>query len=178
MALTKLNTRSLNAVTAFPSTIDIPAGMIASGDLPAGTLVGYGFERHAGQVVITASNQTYTDIRNYTYTPKFSGSIIQVIHTFNIWWGASADGTSQDFSIRYNIGGSTIFDNQRIFGNISYDKRYTHAPITQQLQYTTTSTSQITMTMQGSWNGVAPSPGLDFFHTQNNNSMLWLEFKQ
>lgn len=177
-SLTRLNNRSISAVTALPSGIDIPAGVIVSADLPAGTLVGYGFERHSSQVIITASNQTYTNIRNYTYTPKFSGSIVQIIHTFNIWWGSVSDGESQDFSIRYNIGGSTVYDNQRIFGNISQDKKYTHAPITQQLQYTTTSTSQITMTMQGAWNGTAPGTGLDFFHGQNNNTMLWLEFKQ
>ena len=105
MALTRLNNRSVSAVTALPSGIDIPAGVIVPADLPVGSIL---------QVVNVTTNTQYSTTStslvatgfSATITPKFSTSKILVVYTCGgIETSTTAGGVKGYISI-YKAGNS------------------------------------------------------------------------
>lgn len=77
MALTRLNNRSVSAVTALPSGIDIPAGAIVRADLPVGTIIQTVAFR--SQIGVSMTTTTLADTGyGATITPTNSSNKIKV----------------------------------------------------------------------------------------------------
>jgi hypothetical protein len=154
MALTRLNNRSVSAVTALPSGIDIPAGVILPADLPSGSVIGCIFEANNTKIAATAS----TSFISINYTPKFTNSKLlvtfsmaigstntngttgirrngsyigtQVVSTYagTIMGHNSAEdsqGTNQDYSINKSI--YQILDTPNTTSQVTYDFYWTLA---------------------------------------------------
>ncbi len=82
MALTRLNNRSVSAVTALPSGIDIPAGAIVKADLPVGsTLQSISVVDSTVSILTTSSDTT---ILTANITPSFASSKILIIVSLSI----------------------------------------------------------------------------------------------
>lgn len=82
MALTRLNNRSISAVTALPTGIDIPAGSVSATDLPVGTVIQTQYVS-SGTRVSTAQVNSFTEpSTNYrvTITPKSVNNMIVVTY--------------------------------------------------------------------------------------------------
>ncbi len=171
MALTRLNNRSLTAVTAY--TLD-------AADLPVQSVI-----KTDSYVVNSSSpnvqSDSFVSVGTYTYTPAATGSKIIVTHRYRCWWGITSDGGSNDVQTRYVINGSVVHQNPRMFGNVSYDKRYTHHNITETFQITSSNTSEITINFQAL---VPVNMGsvMNFYHAHGDGgqsiAMYFVEYKQ
>ena len=106
MALTRLNNRSITAVTALPSGIDIPAGTIVSADLPSGSVVQVA-KAYDTSTTVYSPGSGYQFVRvglTASITPKFSNSKIAIIATVN----AMNNGNRSMGQIRRYAGGSEV----------------------------------------------------------------------
>jgi hypothetical protein len=178
MALTRLNNRSISAVTALPNSITDYA--LTTSDLPAQSVI----KTDSYLINSTSPNiqsDSYVSVGTYTYTPAASGSKIIITHRYRCWWGITTDGGSNDVHTRYLIGSTVVHENPRMFGNVSYDKRYTHHNMTETFQITSTSTSQITIDFQAQV-PVNMSSVMNFYHAHGDGgqsiAMYFVEYKQ
>ena len=174
MALTRLNNRSLSGVTAMPSTVSLTPA------LPVGSVL-----KTDSYVINSGSpniqSDTYVSVATFTYTPAAVGSKIIVVHRYRTWWGITTDGGSNDVHTRYVIGGTVVHENPRMFGNVSYDKRYTHHNITETFQITSSSTNQISIDFQAQV-PVNMGSAMNFWHAHGDGGqsivMYFTEYKQ
>lgn len=97
MALTRLNNRSVSAVTALPSGIDIPAGVITRLDLPVGSTLQSVQTVDSNVSVITTNSDT--TILTVSITPSSSTSKILVIVSLSI---AKSDGYTAYTKLKRN----------------------------------------------------------------------------
>jgi hypothetical protein len=104
MALTRLNNRSVSAVTALPSGIDIPAGAIVKADLPIGSILQTISVVDSSVLAITSGSDT--TILTANITPSFSSSKILVIVSLSI---AKSDGYTAYTKLKRN--GTWIYPN-------------------------------------------------------------------
>jgi hypothetical protein len=104
MSLTRLNNRSVSAVTALPSGIDIPAGVILHADLPSGSVLQI-FNTSISETSI--SNGVTTTMFNVSFTPKKSGSTIVGYANWNSTTGPGGANAGRNNYAYYNLGTSS-----------------------------------------------------------------------
>lgn len=96
-SLTRLNNRSVSAITTLPSGIDIPTGVIAKSDLPVGSTLQSISVVSSTVSVITTNNDT--TILTISITPSSLTSKILVIVSLSI---AKSDGYTAYTKLKRN----------------------------------------------------------------------------
>lgn len=182
MALTRLNNRSVSAVTALPSGIDIPAGVIVSADLPVGTVVKTSKYTHTSEN-ITVTSTSLTTIQTYVVNALYSGSLIRCTHRYRYWWGSTTAG-SGDYQTRYLVNGSSVHFNARMMGNIDGDHKRDHGNREETFDFIAPSSGNISIAFQLSCPSNQGNGNINFYHASSESNagqasaMYFIEIKQ
>ena len=130
--------------------------------------------------VNTDSVGSFVDIKNFTYTPKRTGSLI-VCHFQVQTWNGSQTTQNGDiyFRARFDQGTGTYVNvtyggnNNRVTGNFDQDNNRQHLYYTHTFGFIAQNTNQHTIKLQAS-NGSSLSTDFNWFHTGDNANGCWI----
>jgi hypothetical protein len=177
MALTRLNNRSVSAVTALPSGVTLPSNTV----MPVGTVVKTSKYTHTANLSVTSTS--LTTIQTYVVNALYSGSLIRCTHRYRYWWGSTSAG-SGDYATRYLVNGSSVHYNARMMGNIDGDHKRDHGNREETFDFIAPSSGNISIEFQLSCPSNQGNANINFYHASSESNagqasaMYFIEIKQ
>jgi hypothetical protein len=180
MALTRLNNRSISAVTALPSGISDYALTIS--DLPVGSIVKTSKFTHTTENVSVTST-SLTTIQTYTVNALYAGSIIRCTHRYRYWWGSTTTG-SGDYITRYLVNGNSVHYNARMLRNIDGEHQRDHGNREETFEFIAPSAGNIGIQFQMQCPSNQGNANINVYHASSESNagqasaMYFIEVKQ